>query len=219
MAKQVPSGGVTCASARPGRRTSGVAFRGEPAAAGDPLLDFAPYLHRAPRRNSITPARQRAFIAELAACGIVTQAARAIGASLEAIYRLRNQPGAEGFAAAWEAAIDRGMARLEDCALERALAGEERPVVRGGEVVATYRRHDTALLIFLLRQRRARRFGTALPGPGDPVYEQLRETWLAENTVSPEEVRASLDAKLDRLRAEVEAARARGDADGREGDG
>ena len=36
---------------------------------------------------------------------------------------------AEGFAAAWETAIDRGMQRLEDCALERALTGEERAAV------------------------------------------------------------------------------------------
>ena len=62
----------------------------------DPLLGFAPYLHAAPRRNSITPERQREFIAALAATGIVTQAARQIGASLEALYRLRHQPGAEG---------------------------------------------------------------------------------------------------------------------------
>jgi hypothetical protein len=172
------------------------------AAEGDPLLDFAPYVHRAPRGNSITPARQRAFVAELAACGIVTQAARAVGVSLEALYKLRNRPGAEGFAAAWEAAIDRGMARLEDCALERAIVGEERPVVRGGKVVATYTRHDTALLIFLLRQRRSGRFG-ALPGPGDPVYEQLRAEWREEEQVSAEEVRASLEEKLARFREGV----------------
>lgn len=94
----------------------------------------------------------------LAATGIVTQAARHIGASLEALYRLRNQPGAEGFAKAWEAAIDRGMARLEDCALERAILGQERPIVRGGEVVGTWRWHNSALLMFLLRQRRNRRY-------------------------------------------------------------
>ena len=208
---------LTTRPARPGRRTSAVAFRGEPAAADDPLLGFAPYEHVAPRRNSITPERQRAFIAELAACGIVTQAARHIGASLEALYRLRNRPGAEGFSAAWEAAIDRGMARLEDCALERALMGEERPVVRGGRVVATWRKHNTALLVFLLRQRRGGRFGPALPVPGDPVYERLKAEWEAETFVSAEEVRASLDAKLARLREQVRAERA---GDGEEdGDG
>ena len=117
-------------------------------------MSFPPYVHRAARGNSITPARQRAFISALAGSGIVTQAARAIGVSLEALYKLRRLEGAEGFAAAWEMALERGLARLEDCALERAIAGEERPIVRGGEVVTTWRRYDTPLLVFLLRQRR-----------------------------------------------------------------
>ena len=160
---------MQCASVRPYRRTSRTAFADLPPEPDDPLLSFAPYLHRAPRRNSITPDRQRDFIAMLAATGIVTQAARHIGASLEALYRLRNQPGAEGFAAAWEAAIDRGMARLEDCALERAILGEERPIVRGGEVVGTWRWHNSALLMFLLRQRRSKRYRyhTAFYAPAD----------------------------------------------------
>lgn len=166
---------LRCSSPRPWKRTSRTAFADLPPEPDDPLLGFAPYIHRAPRRNSITPERQREFIAMLAATGIVTQAARHIGASLEALYRLRGQPGAEGFAAAWEAAIDRGMARLEDCALERAILGEERPIVRGGEVIGTWRWHNSALLMFLLRQRRNRRYRYHagfyapgdLPNPGD----------------------------------------------------
>ena len=177
---------------RPSRRTSRTANPGEPPAPDDPLLGFAPYRHAAPRRNSITPDRQRAFIAALAASGIVTQAAREIGASLEALYRLRNQPGAEGFAAAWEAAIDRGMLRLEDCALERALTGEVRPVVRGGEVVTTWRRYDTALLLFLLRQRRGHRYGG-----------QVRTA--DEDTRTDAEVYAEIDAMIDRMRENMAA--------------
>ena len=60
-------------SVRPSRRTSATAFAGEVPDADDPLLGFAPYLHPHPRRNSITPAKQRAFIATLAATGIVTR--------------------------------------------------------------------------------------------------------------------------------------------------
>ncbi len=198
-----PAQGVSlaCRSPRPSRRTSRTAFADLPPEPDDPLLGFAPYLHRAPRRNSITPERQRAFIAMLAATGIVTQAARSIGASLEALYRLRNQPGAQGFAAAWEAAIDRGVARLEDCALERAIQGEERPIVRDGKVVGTWRRHDNKLLMFLLRQRRPQRwFGEAGPyanlRPGHPVYERLRQEWLGEDGRSDAEVLAEIDAMI-----------------------
>ena len=118
-------------SPRPSRRTSASAFAAAAPDADDPLLGFAPYLHPHPRRNSITPAKQRAFIATLAATGIVTQAARGIGVSLEALYKLRRLAGAEGFAAAWEAALDHGVARLEDCALALAIEGEEVPIVPG----------------------------------------------------------------------------------------
>lgn len=199
-------GALTCRSARPSRRTSRAAFADLPLEQGDPLLGFKPYCHKAPRRNSITPERQRAFIAMLAATGIVTQAARHVGASLEALYRLRHQPGAEGFAAAWELAIDRGIARLEDCALERAIAGEERPVVRGGEVVGTWRRYDTALLLFLLRQRRGHRWaanGThyAALRPGHPVYERLRAEWDAQEAEDAQAVYDSIDAMIDQMRA------------------
>ncbi|WP_374280231.1 hypothetical protein [Novosphingobium sp.] len=193
--------GLACASARPGRRTSGSAFADLPPAPDDPLLGFAPYVHRAPRRNSITPERQRAFIAALAATGIVTQAARSIGASLEALYRLRHQPGAEQFSEAWDRAIDRGIARLEDCALERAIMGEERPIVRGGEVIGTWRRHDNKLLMFLLRQRRPQRWFSeagafASLRPGHPVYERLRREWLGEDGQSEAEVLAEIDAMI-----------------------
>lgn len=198
-------GAPLCRSVRPWKRTSRTAFADLPPEPDDPLLGFAPYVHRMPRRNSITPDRQREFIAALAATGIVTQAARRIGASLEALYRLRNQPGAEGFAAAWEAAIDRGIARLEDCALERAILGEERPIVRGGEVVGSWRRYDTALLLFLLRQRRGQRWaatGTHFAGlrPGHPVYERLRAEWAMADAEDQQAVYDSIDAWLDRMR-------------------
>jgi len=208
---------LTCKSDRPSRRTSRTAFVDEPPAPDDPLLGFKPYLHTAPRKNSITPERQRGFIAALAASGIVTQAAREIGVSLEALYKLRNSKGAEGFAEAWEEAIDRGIARLEDCALERAILGEERPVFGHGKLIGTYRRHDTQLLTFLLRQRRGRRWNTAGTHfanllPGHPVYDRLRRQWEREAAlkaeVDSEKVLASIDAKLDRMR---NAALARGE--------
>jgi hypothetical protein len=70
--------------------TSKTAWEFEPAviAEDDPLLAFTPYSHKAPRRNSITPDLQRAFIAHLALTGIVKSAAAHIGRSLEALYKL-----------------------------------------------------------------------------------------------------------------------------------
>lgn len=173
----------------------------------DPLLDFAPVPHVAPRRNSITAERQRAFIAHLAATGIVTQAAKHIGASLEALYKLRKRPGAEEFDAAWDAAVDRGVARLEDCALARAIEGEERLVVSAGKVLGSERRHNESLVMFLLRQRRSARYGAesfAALRPGHPVYERLRRQWWEEyqaSLPSEREVLDEINRRIDLMRA------------------
>lgn len=159
----------------PSQATSSVAHVAPPPEDDDPLLAFAPYVHAAPRRNSITPDLQRRFVATLAATGIVKQAAKSIGKSLEALYKLRHQPGAEGFAAAWDAALDRGVRRLEDCALERAIQGTSTPIVSGGEILGYWDKPDNNLLRFLLRYRLPQKYGPVSEeiGPGHPVYEEL----------------------------------------------
>ncbi|MGB3167672.1 MAG: hypothetical protein WBA68_12945 [Alteraurantiacibacter sp.] len=171
----------------------------------DPLLDFDPVPHVAPRRNSITPDRQRRFIAHLAATGIVKQAALSIGASLEALYKLRQRPGAQGFRAAWDAAVDRGMQRLEDCALQRAIEGEERKIVSAGQVVATERRHNEALVMFFLRQRRAHRYGTEISA-GHPLYEKIKAEVLRDHARARKRDEAKV---LESLKSKLEAMRQR----------
>ena len=169
--------------------TSAVAYTAPEPAADDPLLAFAPYLHKQPRSNSITPDKQRKFIASLAATGIVTQAAMSIGKSMEALYKLRNKPGAEGFASAWDAALERGVQRLEDCALERAIQGTPTPIVSHGKVLGTWDKPDNTLLRFLLQHRLAEKYGTQKLTPGHPVYESIRAEVLAEVEARKEETR------------------------------
>ncbi|MXO59302.1 hypothetical protein GRI89_07080 [Altererythrobacter salegens] len=166
----------------PRQGTSYMAFRHEPLEPGDPLLGFRPVAHVAPRRNSITSARQRAFIAALAEGGIVKDAARSIGASLEALYKLRNKPGAEEFRAAWDMAIDRGIARLEDSALARAIEGEMRWVVSGGNILGRERRFNDNLVMFFLKNRRGERYAPDWRNvrPGHPLYEAIKAEVLAE---------------------------------------
>jgi hypothetical protein len=193
-------------------RTSYMTTRtGELPADDDPLLKFEPVPHKQARRNSIGPERQRAFVAHLAATGIVTQAARHIGASLEALYKLRHRPGAEDFAAAWDAAVDRGVLRLEDCALARAIEGEERMVVSAGQVLGTERRHNEALVMFFLRQRRASRYGKDNDvGPGHPVYDKVAAAYEAErrrevnDPATMARIRKSIDLRVKEWRAELE---------------
>jgi hypothetical protein len=200
----------TRAIARQG--TSYMAFRREPLDPDDPLLGFRPVpsKDKKPRHSAITPARQRAFILALAECGIVTQAARQIGASTEALYRLRHKAGGEEFSAAWDAAIDRGLQRLEDTALARAMQGEERMVVSGGEVLGFERRHNENLVMFFLRNRRADRYGSDWRQikRGHPLYEMIRDEVLAElraNAPDIEDIRAEILAKV----AAMERARER----------
>ena len=190
--------------ATPRQATSYVtAPAGEPLEEDDPLLGFAPVPHVAARRNSITPDRQRRFIAHLAATGIVKQAALHVGASLEALYKLRKRPGAEEFAHAWDRAVDAGVGRLEDCALARAIEGEERLVVSGGKILGTERRHNEALVMFFLRHRRAERFGVDVV-PGHPIYERIKAEVLRDHAKASRrteaEVLASLRAKIDMMR-------------------
>ena len=209
-----------CSRKIPRQATSAVAYTGTEPEADDPLLGFAPYLHTHPRSNSITPERQRRFVATLAATGIVTQAARSIGKSMEALYKLRAKPGAEGFAAAWDAALERGMQRLEDCALERALQGTPTPIVSGGAILGHWNKPDNHLLRFLLQHRLPQRYAARLV-PGHPVYEAIREEVLAEqareNEADEAESYARLDAKIERIRARIIATRDMQEADGEEG--
>jgi len=157
----------------PHQATSSAAYVGAPPDDDDPLLQFAPFIHPQPKRSSITPPLQRQFVAALAATGIVNQAARSIGKSMEALYMLRKRPGAEGFAAAWDEALTWGLDRLEDCALERALSGGPMDDPLGGR--------GDALLCLLLQQRRAHRVDERDIRPGHPVYERIRAEVIAQH--------------------------------------
>ena len=200
--------------------TSAVAHIAPEPEEDDPLLAFAPFLHKAPRRNSITPDLQRRFVATLATTGIVKLAAKRIGKSLEALYKLRARPGAEGFAAAWDAALERGVQRLEDIALERAMLGTRTPIVSGGEILGHWDKPDNALLRFLLQHRLPQRYGVQDLKPGHPVYESIRAEVLAEQEplagAGEAEVLASLNAKLEHMRANEEALAAMNAAEKRE---
>jgi hypothetical protein len=178
---QAPAAGQTvCLRKTPRQATSAVAHVAPPPEDDDPLLAFPPYCHTAPRRNSITPDLQRRFIATLAATGIVKQAAKSIGRSLEALYKLRHRPGAEGFAAAWDAALERGVQRLEDCALERALKGTRTPIVSHGQILGWWDKPDNNLLRFLLQHRLSARYGPEAEKPTAAIYRRASEAAMAD---------------------------------------
>ena len=148
-----------------------------PALADDIAFDPADYkwvpVLRKRRPDGWSPQKQRAFIEALADTGSVTTAARMVGMSVTSCYRLRRLPGAEGFAAAWEAAIAEASNALVDVAFDRALNGVAEPVLdRDGQTIAVRRRYNDRLLMFLLRAHQPDRYRNAhrsLREPDEPM--------------------------------------------------
>lgn len=119
---------------------------------------WIPVLRR-PRSDGWTPQRQTEFIAALADCGVVEEAAKAVDMSPKSCYRLRRAPGAGNFAAAWDAAIYNASKRLLDVAFDRALNGSEEPVYdKEGSRVGRRMKTNDRLLMFLLRAYMPDRF-------------------------------------------------------------
>jgi hypothetical protein len=117
------------------------------------LLAFTPVPLRG-RRDGWTPARQHTFIKALSQGYRTGRAAQRVGMSRQTAYALRQRPGAESFAAAWNAAVDaaacRRSASRAPSEWERAVEGRLRPVRYRRRVVAMERHYDNGALIRLL---------------------------------------------------------------------
>ena len=126
---------------------------------------WIPVLRR-PRSDGWTPQRQTEFIAALADCGVVEEAARAVDMSPKSCYRLRRAPGAGNFAAAWDAAIHNASKRLLDVAFDRAINGSDEPVYdKDGRRVGRRMKTNDRLLMFLLRAYMPDRFRSSEVDP------------------------------------------------------
>ncbi|HLL32074.1 MAG TPA: hypothetical protein VK403_13880 [Allosphingosinicella sp.] len=68
------------------------------------FLSFVPVPLK-PRHDGWTPELQLRFIVALARGATIDGAASAVGKTRTTAYALRNRPGAESFAAAWDAAL------------------------------------------------------------------------------------------------------------------
>lgn len=102
------------------------------------FLRFAPVKVKA-RRGGWTAQLQRRFVLHLARGASVDEAARTLGRSRQSAYALRSRAGAEGFAAAWDAAVEfAGHARGAAYAM-RGLPGDYRSAVETILVPRIYR--------------------------------------------------------------------------------
>ncbi len=184
-------------------------------------LAFTPVPRQRMRRGGWSAERQRQFIALLAETGSVRAACRQLGVGECQICKLRNHPEAASFRAAWEAALDCGMARIEDTAMDRALYGTETPVFYRGEQVGMRPVYNDRLLMFLLNNRASDRFArghngritgkaeAAIPRRDvERLKKQWRKEWEAEQrNVTPEDVRASIERKIEDIRRRIERER------------
>ena len=100
-----------------------------------------------------TPARQAAFLRELAVTHNVSAAARAVGMGRQSAYKLRHRLRGTPFDKGWEAAFVTRFDALAEAALDRALNGTEVPHYYNGELIGTSRRYDERLTMALLTMR------------------------------------------------------------------
>ena len=176
-----------------------------PVPAGE-LPAFTPVPRQCERHDGWTPERHQRFIAALADTGSVAAACKAVNMSTVGAYHLRRQPGAESFRAAWAAAIDLGVQRIEDVAMDRALNGVDVPVYSYGKLVGTRTTYNDRLLMFMLRNRAPERFAEGRPkglnAVGQMELNRLKKQWREEYERAQggeQRVYDAIDAKLNAL--------------------
>src|SRR6056297_3292124 len=147
------------------------------------LPAFTPVPRKCNRHDGWTVERQQRFIEALADTGSVVSACKAVDMTNVGAYHLRRQPGAESFRKAWDKAVNLGVSRLEDVAMDRALNGVEEPVYSYGKLVGVRKKVNDRLLMFILRNRAPERFGQGksnlkgLNAIGKMEKRRLKKKW------------------------------------------
>lgn len=131
-----------------------------------------PAPRKKPRRRTphLLQEKLDTFIEFLARTGSVTAAAEAAGLPRTQLYERRRTR--TRFATAWNKALSLGVDSLHDNAMKRALEGEERQIVRKGELVGTERRFNDGLMKFLLKAHKPE-FSGGAPTASESEQEVL----------------------------------------------
>jgi hypothetical protein len=174
-----------------------------------PPPDFAPVPRKCRRYDGWTPERQRAFVDALSDTGSVKAACAAVNMSAVGAYHLRRQPGAEAFAAAWDAALQHRMEILRDAVMERAIHGVEVPVYSYGKLVGARRVYNDRIAAFMLRNYDGMMSGGAAGQPLrirrliDEAVAQARSDWEAERAENEDDFGRHIRAHMDQVRARL----------------
>ncbi len=152
-------------------------------------------------RQGWTATQERAFLSGLAGTCNVKLAAAQAEVSTSAAYVRRNNDA--GFRKAWGAAIREGYAKLELMLLERALKGTEKIVRHRDGSEQVMREYSDRLALGLMRMHR----------------DTVEDSEAQVSDEEADEARVNIVRKLARLKAQVEATKAKGEpGDAGEGD-
>jgi len=143
----------------------------------NPASDPAPPLDREQPHRGLNEASLKNFLHFLAQSGSVTYASGRAGIERRTLYRRR--AGDEAFAAQWDEALQLGIDRLQDDAMQRALHGTERPLFRNGKRVGSTQQYDNKLLQFLLRAHRPEVYGARQQSAAPPLPFDLAQRLAA----------------------------------------
>lgn len=106
--------------------------------------------------TTLSEDQQQTFLDTLADGWSVTRAAADARAPNSTFYSLRDKNPV--FAKKWVDAVEAGSDVLEDEARRRAARGWDEPVFYQGEQIATVRKYDSTLLMFMLNGRRPEKY-------------------------------------------------------------
>jgi len=157
-------------------------------------------------RARVPAAKIKSFLHHLAQTGSVSLAAARAEIRRSTLYLMRQSD--EAFAERWDQALDMGVERLQDTAMNRAMHGSPRPVWRNGKKVGTVQHYDNRLLQFLLRAHRPDTYGdksrpTLPPLPFDLAKRLAAARPRAEAYDAEKRRREEEEAKAERARAEA----------------
>jgi len=120
-------------------------------------------------RGSWTPTKEDRFLLELSATCNVSAACRAVRMSVRSAYWRRAKD--EAFRAAWAVAVEEGYAQLERVMLERAIAGDRKPVFYHGTEVASVTEYPDRIAMVLYAHHKARSVRLSATMTADEIAE------------------------------------------------
>ncbi|MFM2410838.1 MAG: hypothetical protein RL481_1666 [Pseudomonadota bacterium] len=148
-------------------------------AAAEVIAAFPPARPRT-RADGWTPERQRRFCEILADCGIVRDAAKAVGMTPQSAYELKRRPEGKGFALAWAAALLLARPRLVDLAIERAVDGNSEQYFKDGELVGERRKQDVRHLLATITKLENGQTGDMVIATIADDFDEFLDSMVAE---------------------------------------